>query len=130
MQGHAYSEAAEVFVNEKKILQAKDYLFSSQKIYQSLIEKYTGKENDLFNYANFAAVRLVKVNYQLGKVYKIAGRLDSALFYSLPSVESSKYGISNNYDVASYYIKSQIFTACWAIIQRQLNCSGLAFIFP
>lgn len=106
MQGHAYSEAAEVFVNEKKILQAMDYLFSSQKIYQSLIEKYTGKENDLFNYANFAAVRLVKVNYQLGKVYKIAGRLDSALFYSLPSVESSKYGISNNYDVASYYINA------------------------
>lgn len=106
MQGHAYSEAAEVFVNEKNFLQAKEYLFSSQKIYQSLIEKYTGKENDLFNYANFAAVRLVKVNYQLGKVYKIAGKLDSALFYSLPSVESSKYGISNNYDVASYYINA------------------------
>ncbi len=106
MQGHAFSEASEVFVSQKNYRQALDYLFKAAAIYKTLITKYGGKAAGLINYSGVASARLLKVNYQIGRVYKVMDKLDSALIYSLPAVDGSKDGLSNNYDVASFYINA------------------------
>lgn len=106
MLGHAYSESSEVFVEKKDYRKALSYLFAAKNIYATLMQAYKDINSSHTNYYAVSAARIVKVNFQTGRVYKLMNILDSALDYSMYAVEGSKKEASNSYDVASFYINA------------------------
>lgn len=104
MLAHAFTEASEVYVRQKKYREALSCLFKAGDLYQAVIDNRPTSAT--YDSASNAGSPLAKTKYLIGRIYKLTGDYKTALTYSLAAVDFVAKGNSNKYDIAGYYINA------------------------